>query len=1821
MLLAQMILRFTSLIPWIVGLLVALSAHDATAQCIRMRDPRNGNQLTLRPRTNFACLTANAPRNATVLRIDFESAVRNVVINWGDGTPVQNLAGPATSVTHTWPDTGTFTYRITQPNCATVIEGTFINNYNTSTPGIGFVFPPAGTDNRRCLPVTLGIRNLSPGMNAFTTFIINWGGQEKPDTVDARSYDETILHTYEPGNRLCRTRMTVTFRNLCGATPGQQPLSQSAGDYFFIEKDSAMTSPQKIVMCAPAELTINDASKLNCLDTSGRRISWQGTRGFAGGIGAPANGAFVSYNVPANKRLQIPASAFTPAPADSTYQVKMFLSNRCGTDTATIDILMAQPKTPSLAVVNPTVCPGEVMRFTNNTVINYPDGIVQFEWDWGDGSPVEVNNDPTVEHTYTIGGNYTVRLTCRVLTTVPGQACSRFRDLPVSVRRTVSPIVSANPGVLCNNGVATFKNRSVNTQQVVWGGWELNAPGLAAGNGFLPALQPGQDTSVVALRNVNPADSSFQLAFKRHGRYTVRLKAQSGTCPQVAGSFEMNVWPTPALRWRASTRRVCVGAPFQIRDSSVVFATDSNGLPSNFRNLTWQLHMGDTTRYRSAAPVADNFDSPGRSNRITTHTYTQPGIYKVALTVWVGDRDCPQTDTIIVQALPAVRPTFAVTRNRCDNMRVRFTNTTADSATFYAFEARRGAQLAARFVRQDRQAFDALLPYVPPGDSTYYQVTLFAYTVAGADTCITSSPMRRLGIAPTPVANFSMSQADGCSPIVGVTFNNASFNLPVDTSNRYFWRLGSSTTSRLENPAPQDFINNTPVLRKDTIFFTITRRDGCAYSASRELFVFPNPSVQMTAPDSLCSGVPAQLSATGNNLSQYTWSFADYDQSTVFDARPAKVFVNFTGQPRIYNIDLTARTVYNCVQTVSRPIKVFPQPQVEIGSQLTADNHCSPAQVRFSYANVSGASQFKWFFGGQDSAIFNADTAFNRTFTNTTASPVQQSIQMVATNGGACSTRVSRTITINPEVRASFNLNTTQGCHPLATVATNSSTIGGDQLTWSVGSQVIRNQTFVQQVLTNVSAVRDTTIPVQLVVRNTAAPACIDTAIRQVRVFAKPRVDGVSVPSAVGCSPMVARLSSSGLGIEEFYWSFGDGLDSTERTGSLSHLYENYNPTADRNYTVTVVGRNSRGCADTAQRVLTVKPFVQAGIITQDTVGCSPFTARFSSAGSINANRYDWVFGTQATSNANNPIVTLVNGADTVLTVPVRLVAQKTQVGACPDTTLINVRVLPKPRADFELSNNIGCGPLAVRLRNTSLRTASFYWIISSGGVSDTIRNRAVLDTVISNPNLVNKSVIVDLVAFSAQGCTDTKRDFITVYADVTADFELDTVGCSPHLVTITNRSSNNGGSWLWNFGDGNSSSVRNPTHEFNFRGGAGDTTYWVSLTSISSIGGCRRTDSVPVRVYGRPVNNFRITTATAPFNQIRRLQLPDRVLRIENRNAYRPEWNYRWLFGDGTVDTSRAAAFTHTYNFQNQDFLDTNFVITQIAFNAFGCSDTLREQMIIQPEPPVPDFTWSDSIGCAPFQVAFYNRSSYGREYLWEFSDRGITSERDPVRVFNRPGKYTVKLTVSGFGGVRSITKDTIIEVQDFGSALFVTNPRSGLEVIIPEQAVDFRPLYPCQTCSYKWDFGDGNTSTEMTPKHKYTEANTWDVSLTVTSPNGCVNSDTLRAAVLTVKKQLISCPSALAPSKNGPSGGYLDPSIPTNAIFYPYTQGMVKMTMWIFNRWGQLVYQSNELNRGWDGYLNGRIASQDTYVYRITAEFGTGETKTLLGDLTVVH
>ena len=442
-------------------LFLFLLRQTVFGQCVPV-DPGSGN-FSQNPPLQYNCLYAGDPLTET-FTLTFQGNISNATIDWGDGTVQNNQNG--TSFTHTYTTDGIFNYTITQGGCT--ITGVFVNQYNNSTPGNCFGMPPATLLNKRCVPEALTINNCSSNMNGFTLFNINWG--DGADTIiDYRSLGQNVSHTYQRGTTGCDETITITYENRCGVIPGGVTNTLVYTGFYFIDIDTAEVTPSSIILCDPTDVTISDASILNCLDAVDRKIKWKRLQGFANDLPFPGEDVFRDYGAAANTSITIPAASFFPIPADSTYRLQMTLRNSCGDDSTEAEIKIVSPRVPVLTVVQDSVCPKSSMSFNNITPD--PSGVQVYAYDWGDGDVDTLGNSSLVSHTYDIGGNYTVKVSS-IIFGYAGQVCSRIDSIDVYVLETATPIIEVNPLRGCGDTMLVeIKNKSVNLTNVIWRGW------------------------------------------------------------------------------------------------------------------------------------------------------------------------------------------------------------------------------------------------------------------------------------------------------------------------------------------------------------------------------------------------------------------------------------------------------------------------------------------------------------------------------------------------------------------------------------------------------------------------------------------------------------------------------------------------------------------------------------------------------------------------------------------------------------------------------------------------------------------------------------------------------------------------------------------------------------------------------------------------------------------------------------------------------------------------------------------------------------------------------------------------------------------------------------------------------------------------------------------------------------------------------------------------------------------------------------------------------------------------------------------------------
>ena len=237
-----------------------------------------------------------------------------------------------------------------------------------------------------------------------------------------------------------------------------------------------------------------------------------------------------------------------------------------------------------------------------------------------------------------------------------------------------------------------------------------------------------------------------------------------------------------------------------------------------------------------------------------------------------------------------------------------------------------------------------------------------------------------------------------------------------------------------------------------------------------------------------------------------------------------------------------------------------------------------------------------------------------------------------------------------------------------------------------------------------------------------------------------------------------------------------------------------------------------------------------------------------------------------------------------------------------------------------------------------------------------------------------------------------------------TANFTASTTsGCSPIVVNFQDQSSGNITSWFWDFGNGATSTLQNPSTTY-FTPGA----YSVKLTVTNAQGSNTLTRSQYITIWGKPTLNFKVSDSAGCFPL--RAQFTD----LSTPSAGTSNTTWFWDFGDGSQSTTQNPLHAYT--------TAGNFTVNLKVTNDKGCYAVLAKPSYIKVSPGVQAaFSNSQPAVCQPpFNISFTN-SSTGTgtiTWLWDFGDGNTSTVQNPAHVYTTPGNYTVSLAATSSNG-----------------------------------------------------------------------------------------------------------------------------------------------------------------------------------------------------------
>jgi len=424
-----------------------------------------------------------------------------------------------------------------------------------------------------------------------------------------------------------------------------------------------------------------------------------------------------------------------------------------------------------------------------------------------------------------------------------------------------------------------------------------------------------------------------------------------------------------------------------------------------------------------------------------------------------------------------------------------------------------------------------------------------------------------------------------------------------------------------------------------------------------------------------------------------------------------------------------------------------------------------------------------------------------------------------------------------------------------------------------------------------------------------------------------------------------------------------------------------------------------------------------------------------------------------------------------------------------------------------------------------------------------------------------------------------------------------DNSGCVPLTVDFRDTL-NQGVKFYWKFGDASPdviTTVPSVSHTYTVVG-----NYLVRLISEDSTTcNIRDTSFIDIKVGNNKVFLDFVPLKLQPCES---LAMQFTNTSTVNTGNFGPQ-TFIWDYGDGSKRDTVGFNPPRTHTYASPGTYTVKLILVDTTF--CNSPDSLSKD--IRLSPTVKAMFNTNPIGCDPYTAAFENTSLAGTKFIWEFGDGTFDSVSvNPTHLYPGTGTYNVRLIAIDTNTCNKIDTSAyfLIRVVDKPQASFSWSPNPPQENV----PVQFTNL-SSGAIRYLWNFGDGDSSGDINPSHEYNATGNFTVDLYAFNEAGCADTATL--IVNTIIVPVLDVPNAFTPGRFG-----------INGIVTVKGFGIGKMDWKIYNRWGQLVYQSqNPKERGWDGTFNDKLQPMDVYSYTLDVEFTDGKKLRKTGDITLLR
>ena len=1298
----------------------------------------------------------------------------------------------------------------------------------------------------------------------------------------------------------------------------------------------------------------------------------------------------------------------------------------------------------------------------------------------------------------------------------------------------------------------------------------------------------------------------------------------SSSCVGSPVNFVVTVDPAPSVTNNPLTQEICSG---------------SNGTLTSTSNVTGATFAW-TSSSSAGTTTGNTAGGAGNINDVLTNTGNTAGLVTYIITASSPILGCPGTPAnfvVTVDPIPAVT-NVTLTQEICASTAATFNPMSNVIGTTYTWTATSSSLNLGGFSANGSGNINEVIT----NSGTTSETVTYVITPTGpAPTlCVGSTVSFVVTIDPVPtITNATLTQ-------VVCSAGTASFT-PVSNPGgaTFSWTATASSVtvtgySPIGNGNINDIVSNSGTVT-ETITYVVTPTGPAPLfcpgaPVSYVVSVDPIPAVNnVNLTQTICSNGTASITPT-SSVANSTFAYTAIGSSlnvSGFSLNGTgninEILTNSGSVPETvtYAVTPTGPATTNCLgNTTNFIVTVDPIPTVTNAS-LT-QNFCSGSSATFAPTSNVLNTTYTWTASASAGTItgFSASGSgnINEAITNTgnTQGTVIYIITPIGPAPSFCSGPTSNfVVTIDPTPTVTNNPLTQSFCSGGNALLNPTSNVAGTTFAWTstnssvnISGNTLIGSANINDVLTNSGTTTETTT--YAITPTGPGIACPGTAVNYVvTVDPIPTITNATLTQAF-CSGGTASFNpTSNVPNTLFSWTATATAGtitgfSAIGNGNISDVITNTGAASGTvTYVITPTGNTANACTGpTVSFVVTVDPIpaVTNAVLTQSF--CSGGTASFIPTSNVTGTTFTWtatassgsVAGFSGNGSGNiSEVLTNTGAQPETVTYAVTPVGPGLSCNVIPVNFVVTVNPTPTV-TNSPLTQTICSGSTAI-LNPTSIVTGTtFAWTATAsavtitgfsasgtGNISDAIANSGTPGTV---------TYIITPTSPPTASCVGD-----TVHFDVTINPNpIPVVGnngpvCAGSQLDLT-ANTFAGGVYSWTGPNGFVSAVEDPTvNTVSTLAMAG--TYHLLVTVL----GCPGTDSTNVVVNVLP-------TATVSGGSIVCAGIPPVPV------SFALTGNGPWVlvYSDGTSTTTINTAVT-PYVIASPT--TGNYTVTSIS--DINCTGTSTGTAIVVINPiPVAALTPDIVSGCAPVCVTFTNNSTVSSgsiaSWAWDFGDGSTDNSQTPnTHCFNQAGLYSVHLTIVSAAGCTADTNNiNLIDVTAYPVANFECPASSS----IYSPMVTFTDFSTGAT-SWLWDFGDSfnpstNTSTERNPTHTFSQVGNYCVLLTAGNAGLCY--DTTLICVEITPEFTCFIPNAFSPNHDG-----------INDDFYCKANNVLTFEMYIYDRWGNKVFYTDDLNKHWDGDTNENriVAQEDVYVYIIHIKDTNKEKHDYIGNITLVR